>query len=249
MSTVGIIVQARATSTRLPGKVLKPIEGRTALAHVLHRCRSVRGVDVVCCAVAEGSVHDGVAEEAAACGAEVVRGSESDVLDRYHCAAERLNLATVLRVTSDCPLIDPDVCGRVLARLVTSCADYACNNMPPSFPHGLDCEAFTAAALARAAHHAVAPYEREHVTPWLRNADTIRRVSVEGPGGEIARLRWTLDYQEDFHFMTQLFSRLPAFPYIAGYEEVLRVVAGHPELTAINAFRHDENRMAGQAVR
>src|SRR5436190_1711245 len=89
----------------------------------------------------------------------------------------------VMRVTSDCPLIDPALCGEVLRRRSETGADYACNNMPPSFPHGLDCEAFTVEALRRADAEARGADDREHVTPWLRRASGIARASIKGPGG------------------------------------------------------------------
>ncbi|MBP1178465.1 cytidylyltransferase domain-containing protein [Methylobacterium sp. PvR107] len=245
MGTVGIVVQARESSTRLPGKVLKLIDQHTVLSHVLRRCKVVKGVDVVCCAVAEGSKHDRVADEALACGATVIRGSESDVLDRYRRAAEQLNLTEIIRVTSDCPLIDPGLCSQVLDALLSKRADYACNNMPPSFPHGLDCEAFTASALYQAAQNATLPDEREHVTPWLRTRTTIKRAFIVGPGGAIIKQRWTLDYEEDLQFMRRLFQILPKSLNVANYECVMQVIDQFPELQEINMRRRDSGRISG----
>lgn len=165
MSRTGVIVQARIGSSRLPGKVLMRLGDRTVLAHVLERCLAICGIDVVCCAVPDGPADDRVAEEARRSGAEVFRGSETDVLDRYYRAAATFRLDVILRVTADCPLLDPGVCGDVLSLRSAAGADYVCNNLPPSWPHGLDCEAMTFAWLERAAHEASQPYEREHVTP------------------------------------------------------------------------------------
>ena len=132
-----IIVQARMMSIRFPGKILKPLAGKTVLAHVLDRCKAVESADVICCAVADGSDSDPVAAEAERCGVVVSRGSEDDVLDRYYQAAKALDAGVIMRVTSDCPLIDPEVCQQVLKYRQSNDADYACNNIPPSWPNGL----------------------------------------------------------------------------------------------------------------
>ncbi|MCH8858929.1 MAG: glycosyltransferase family protein, partial [Proteobacteria bacterium] len=226
----------RMGSSRLPGKVLLPLQGRTVLDHVLTRCQAIRGVDAVCCAVPETSDSDPVAEEAERLGAIVVRGPEQNVLARYDRAARELGAEIVVRVTSDCPLTDPEVDAQVLELLRRTGADYAANNLEPDWPHGLDCEAFSAAALAEAAREARDPYQREHVTPWLREHPSLRRAHLPGPGGDVADLRWTLDYPEDLAFFTAVFEKL-APDREQGYEEVLEVLRAHPEITSINAHR------------
>ncbi len=241
--TIAAIVQARSASTRLPGKVMLPLQGHTVLAHVLARAARIPGVDVVCCAVPDHPSSEPIAAEARRAGAAVFRGSEDDVLARYLGAAEAVGADTVLRLTSDCPLIDPELCGRVLARLRESGADFATNNMPPSWPHGLDCEAFPTAVLARAATEARAADEREHVGPWMRRHPDLARVNVPGPGGARARLRWTLDHPEDYAFLVALFAHLPAWPRIATTAEILAVLDAHPDLVALNAARIDQGRL------
>lgn len=244
--TVAVIVQARFGSSRLPGKVLLPLGGAhgaasTVLAEVLRRCRAIPGVDVVCCAVPHGPLDDAVAELASAAGAQVSRGSEADVLDRYWQAARQVGADLVMRVTSDCPLIDPGLCGQVI-RLVEPGVDYASNNMPPGFPHGLDCEAFTARALGEAAATATESADREHVTPWLRRGDPARIRALAGPGGDLVRHRWTLDYPEDYVFLREVFGRLPdaaqgAPGAIPDWRQTLGV-AQDPALMRINESRH-----------
>ncbi len=241
--TVAAIIQARMGSSRLPGKVLLPLQGRTVLDHVLTRCQAIRGVDAVCCAVPETPDSDPVAEEAERFGAIVVRGPEQDVLARYDRAARELGAEIVMRVTSDCPLTDPEVDAQVLELLRRTGADYAANNLEPDWPHGLDCEVFYAAALAEAAREARDPYEREHVTPWLRNHPDLRRAHLPGPGGAIADLRWTLDYPEDLAFFSAVFEKL-APRRDQGYEEVLEVLRAHPEISRINARRRTARRNA-----
>lgn len=229
-----VIVQARYGSTRLPGKVLEDLAGHTVLEHVLHRCRAIPGADLVCCAVPIGASSDRVADEARRAGASVYRGDEHDVLARYYGAAREADATVVMRVTSDCPLIDPQVCGAVLRLRAERGADYVCNNMPRTGPHGLDCEAFTFAALERAAREASDASSREHVTPWLRSHPQLVRLNLPAePQG--LELRWTLDYPEDLAFLRALFPLLPPWPAIPASGEVMRILARHPEIARINA--------------
>lgn len=235
--TTAVIVQARLGSSRLPGKVLKHIAGGTVLAEVLRRCRAVPGVDLVVCAIPENEKDDPVAEEALRCGAVVTRGSESDVLDRYLQASKAVGADVVMRVTSDCPLIDPGVCGAVLALRAEKNTDYACNNLPPSFPHGLDCEAFTSDALELAWRKGTAPDDREHVTPWMRRSPEIRRATLAGPGGDFAHMRWTLDFPEDYEFFNAVFALMPTAKAISGWQDLATLLDQHREIVALNAQR------------
>jgi glutamate-1-semialdehyde 2,1-aminomutase/spore coat polysaccharide biosynthesis protein SpsF len=232
------IVQARMTSTRLAGKVLMPLAGKTVLWHVLTRCRAIPGADVVCCAVPDTVESEPVMQEAVAAGALVAKGPEFDVLRRYRDAAQQMGADVVMRVTSDCPVIDPGLCGQVLKARLHEGADYACNNMPRSWPHGLDCEAFTADALDQADREATDDFDREHVTPWLRRTGHLRRANVPGPGGAFADNRWTLDFPEDYAFFVALFEALPPLPHLASPAEIAHALQSHPEVAAINAARH-----------
>jgi spore coat polysaccharide biosynthesis protein SpsF len=244
MKTVAI-VQARATSTRLPNKVLLPLAGISVLGHVLRRVAATRGIDAVCCAVPEGSAHDAVAAEATRFGAAIFRGNENDVLARFAGAARALNAEVVMRVTSDCPLADPDICAQVIALRVARNADYACNNMPPSWPHGLDCEVFTTEALYRAERDATDPFQREHVTPWIRTCSGLARANLDGPGGEVSENRWTLDFPEDFQFFERLFALLPAYPALPRMEDVLAVLQCNTEIATINSRHFGVSRPEG----
>jgi spore coat polysaccharide biosynthesis protein SpsF (cytidylyltransferase family) len=236
------IVQARFHSSRLPGKTCLRLGEGTVLGEVLARCKAIPGIDAVCCAVADDGMSAPVAAEARRSGATVHLGAVEDVLARYLAAANAMQADIVLRVTSDCPLIDPALAGEVLAKLDGGKADYAANNMPPGFPHGLDCEAFTLEALKRAGEASREKAQREHVTPWLRSAEGIRRVAVEGPGGEFARQRWTIDWPEDYLFVHQVFDRLGGRR--PGWMEVAQLVAGEPALQSLNASRVDESRLS-----
>ena len=222
MARTVAVVQARMGSSRLPGKVMLPIRGRTVLAHVLERCGAIPGVHRLCCAVPQSPDCDLLADEARRAGAEIFRGDEHDVLDRYYWAAAALAAEVVLRVTADCPLIDPELCAEVLAVRTRESADYACNNQPRTWPHGLDCEAFTFEWLTRAWREARQPAEREHVTPYIRTHPEARRCNVPAPRPGLERYRWTLDTPSDFEHLKWLFAGIPAGPSGWRWQETLR---------------------------
>ena len=224
-------------STRLPGKVLKPVGQTTVLDHVLTRCRAIAGVDVVCCAVPDSADSDPVAAEARRIGVEIFRGSDHDVLDRYWQAARALKADVVMRITSDCPLIDPRVAAEVLALRIRENVDYACNNMPATWPLGLDCDALTFAWLDRAAREAKTPYDREHVTPYIRNHPESRKANFPCPESGVVQHRWTLDTQADLDFMRVLFPRLPPGPAGWDWRAPLALIAADPTLAHVDTSR------------
>ena len=241
MKTVAI-VQARLGSTRLPGKILKPLLGRSILLHVLDRCKKIPGVDSVCCATSDKQADNAVAEEAAYGGYYVFRGDENDVLKRYLGAARSLDAQRIVRITSDCPLIDPTVSGQVLKLLEHNGVDYACNNQPPEWPHGLDTEAFTREALEQTDRAAQKPSEREHVTPYMRTNEKFSRSSLPGPKGEAAQCRWTIDTPADLEFFQALFPLLPRGPEALDWRVVFEIVQSNPQVAKINA---GQDRFAG----
>jgi glutamate-1-semialdehyde 2,1-aminomutase/spore coat polysaccharide biosynthesis protein SpsF len=179
----------------------------------------------------------------------VFRGSQHDVLARYDGAARAVGADIVMRVTSDCPLIDPGVAGAVLRLLDEAGADYACNTMPPLWPHGLDCEAFRADHLARAAREADAAYDREHVTPWLRRHADLRRANLDGPGGGAERHRWTLDHAQDYAFFAALWGAMGELAGWATTAEIVAFLAERPEIVALNRGLVDETRLNDRSHR
>ena len=225
-------------STRLPGKVLLDLNGRSVLSYVIDRCRAVKNADVVCCAIPNNSESDPVAWEAKNCGSVVYRGSEQDVLDRYFQAAKWLDAKVILRVTSDCPMIDPEVCEAVLDRRAAEDADFATNNMPPSWPHGLDCEAMKFEWLERAWLESTMPQDREHVTMFIRRHKKAHKLNVESPGGSYLQHRWTLDYPEDLEYMRALFAKIPSEHTLPTMKQMLGILDAHPEISAINNMHH-----------
>lgn len=237
-----VVAQARADSSRLPGKVLMPAGGMPVLAQVVRRAKAIPGVNAVCLATSDRPVDDPVAAAGEAAGAVVFRGSADDVLSRYAGAAEKLQADTVMRLTCDCPLLDPQLCGEVAALRERAEADYASNVEPPLWPHGLDCEIFTRAALELAQASAVDAADREHVTLWLRHAPTVRRAHLPGPGGELAMQRWTLDYPEDYALVKHVLDAFSSSREIPDWRAVMAYLRDHPDVAGLNAMRRDPAR-------
>ena len=233
MKTVAII-QARMGSTRLPDKVLADLAGKPVLAWVVRAARATLGVDDIWVATSTAAGDDAIAAWCQANGTSFHRGSESDVLDRYAGAAKSSDADVVIRLTADCPLLDPAVIGQTVRLRAMTGADYASNIDPPTWPDGLDCEVVTAAALRAAAAEATRPSDREHVTPFIRNNRarfTAETLIAPLPG--LAVERWTLDTVDDLSFLSALTARLPA-DRPPSYLEVLAVLDGEPQLREIN---------------
>ncbi len=236
MRTVAI-VQARMGSTRLPGKVLADLDGRPLLALVLERTAAAPGLDAVAVATPDLPRDDAIAGFCAGENVACVRGSETDVLDRYHRAAAELHADVVVRITADCPLIDPEVVGRLLALRTDQQLDYAGNAtgaLPPGrhrFPDGLDCEVFTAATLDRAWRESTDPADREHVTLFMGRDDRLRRGVLEAEH-DFGNERWTVDHPDDLALVRAIVERLGRR---AGYREILQLLEREPELRQINA--------------
>ena len=239
MRPVIAIVQARMTSTRLPGKILKPLAGAPLLVRVIERVQRIAGLDGVAVAVPEGAAHDAVAEAAARLPEVLVtRGPEEDVLRRTAMAAKTAGARTVMRITSDCPLIDPAVSAAVLAAYLAAGdtgLSYARTAIERGFPLGFDTEVFAAASLFEADSEAVDAYEREHVTPFIwRRPERYPALLLDH---EPDRRGWRLvvDTAEDYKMVRTVYDLLypgtPAF----GFSDLQGLFAARPDILAINA--------------
>lgn len=230
------IVQARMTSTRLPGKVLMDICGKPALAHVIERLKRVPEIDAIVVATTTGHRDDAVHALARDLGVDGFRGDETDVLGRFAGAARAARADIVVRVTGDCPLLDPSVVGRVIAERANSGADYASNTLRRGYPIGMDAEAFLATALHAADQEALAEDEREHVTPFVyRHGERFHLENVAAPP-DLKRpdLRLTLDTAEDLDLIRAVFDALyPQNPTFT-LADVLALIDARPELAEIN---------------
>ncbi|WP_303673658.1 glycosyltransferase family protein [Vampirovibrio chlorellavorus] len=236
-----IIVQARMTSTRLPGKVLMPVLGKPLLAYELERLQRCQQADALMVATTINASDDPVVALCQELNVPVFRGSEQDVLSRYHGAAQQIKAETVVRVTADCPLIDPAVVDAVIAHFkaaqkgTQSVLDYASNTLVRSYPRGLDVEVFSRSALEIAHQEAMEPAHREHVTPFFyQNPQRFRLASLEAPKNW-GHHRWTVDTPEDFELARRILEALyPIKPNFA-CRDVLALLEQHPEWVALNA--------------
>lgn len=233
MRNVVLIIQARTGSTRLPGKVRKLILGKPMLAHQIERIAHAKKVDTIVVATTTTEADTPVAELAASLGVRVFRGSEHDVLARMYEAAKEARATTVVRITGDCPLMDPQVVDEVIERFEQEKVAYTLT--PANYPEGLDCEVFSFEALEMAHTNALLPSEREHVTPYIRShkelfaVDTPWKVGVQ----DNSRMHWSVDTQADFEFVTAIFESL--YPHNPRFtkDDVLALLAQKPELLSL----------------
>ncbi|MBN2400141.1 MAG: glycosyltransferase family protein [Candidatus Aminicenantes bacterium] len=234
MKTVAII-QARMSSTRLPGKVLMDLCGQTVLERVVRRIQCCRYVDEIIVATSTLPANDEIEAKCRQMHVPVFRGSESDVLDRFFKAAIAHNADICVRVTADNPLIDPALSDEIIRQFkqANPPVDYASNKIPPSYPQGLDTEVFTIDALKRTWQHASLPYEREHVTIFIyEHPDQFRLLNIMSDVGR-ADWRWTLDALEDLEFIRQIYARLgPTNGFT--WQQVVDLLKKEPALCTIN---------------
>ncbi|RUS43050.1 cytidylyltransferase domain-containing protein [Cohnella sp. AR92] len=234
MSTV-IIIQARMGSTRLPGKVMVKLNGRHVLQHVIERCRRVKLADKVIVATTDNNEDDAIEAFCLTLDVPCYRGSEQDVLGRYYEAAVLHHATVVVRVTSDCPLLDPEICDKVISMLHNSEeAVYCSNDLERTFPRGLDVEVFRMSALQEAYRTAREPYQREHVTPYIYEANSPDFLLCLKNEENLSHHRWTLDTEEDMKFMIELFKRMDTGTEDYSWKSVVPIINRHPDISSIN---------------
>lgn len=245
MRTVAII-QAHMGSTRLPGKVMLDLGGQPVLRRVVDRASRILGVDEVVVACATLPADDVLEEAGRGWGVPVFRGSDDDVLHRFVGAARAHEADVCMRITSDCPLLDPGVSGEILRRFheAGGAVEYASNKIPQSFPRGLDTEVFTREALERAACEAAEPYQRAHVTIYMyEHPERFRLLSVTSDVDR-SDWRWTLDTPEDLRFLREVFLRLGSNPSFT-YRDVVALLEREPNLREINSHVRQKDAFLG----
>ena len=238
------VVQARVGSTRLPGKVLLPLGGQTVLERLLERVQRARQTGLVVLATTTDPRDDRFEDLARHTGVLCFRGHPTDLLDRHYQAAARLGAGHLVKIPSDCPLIDPAVIDQVLETYFEAgCFDYASNLHPATFPDGNDVEVATFAALETAWREARAPADREHTTPFLwQRPDRFRIGNVCCTAGDFAAShRVVLDYREDYDVICAVFDGLRGLDPHFGVLDVVRFLDVHPEIAALNAHRRGDS--------
>ena len=242
-ANIGIITQARSTSSRLPGKVLIKVGDATILSHHIKRLQS-SGFEIFI-ATTENSSDDPIAAFCTENNYPFFRGSESNVLDRYYKTAKKFNLDIIIRVTSDCPLIDGNVIKSAVAEYLLLNDDevYLSNGIERTFPRGFDFEIFSLSLLEDAWRNATEDFEKEHVTPYLYQGKN-KRIKIKQflHNTDKSRYRLTLDTKEDYELLRILIEDYHADK--KSVDEIISIMDNHPELSQIN--KDVEQKKLGQ---
>ena len=226
------IVQARMGSTRLPNKVMKPIGGFPMIEVLLARLACAEQVSEIMVATSVDPRNQLLADHVDALGYKCYRGSENDVLDRYLQAAKSVSADVLVRITGDCPLVDPTLVDVAIRQFEASKVDYFSNTAPPTFPDGLDIEVFTLAALEKAAQETSKAYDHEHVTPYLRESGRFKQASMQH-SEDLSGLRWTVDELADYDVVSKVFAHFAPDIHFS-WQQVLQLQRSQPEIFNAN---------------
>lgn len=227
------IIQARTGSTRLPNKVLKKIENKPVLQHVIERVSESKLLDELVVATTISYDDLKIVELCAKLGIRVYCGSEEDVLDRYYQAAKLVQADNVIRITADCPLHDSNIIDRVVQTHINEDSDYTSNILKETFPDGLDCEIIKYTILEEAWKNAKLASEREHVTPYIKQQKNYKKSLVIN-NKNYGNYRWTLDTEQDFIFISSVYKELYKNNPHFKYENIINLLEEKPELCQIN---------------
>ena len=234
MGKVVAVIQARIGSTRLPKKVLKKIVGKPMLWHVVNRVKKAKLADEVVLATTFKEEDKPLLELARKSGVKSFAGSEEDVLDRYFQATTKFGADVIVRVTADCPLIDPEVVDKVIKRFSDGGFDYVSNIVKPTYPDGLDVEVFSYNALKAAWGGAKRSSEREHVTAYIRSHPEMFKIGSVEYEKNLSEMRWTVDTEKDLKFVREVYKRLYKKGGVFLMKDVLKLLEKQPKLAEIN---------------
>ena len=233
---IGVIVQARMSSTRLPGKVMMEILGKPLLWHTINRLRQSKRIEKIIIATTDNNSEKKIVELSIDNNIDFFCGNEEDVLDRYYQAALKFNIDHIVRITADCPVIDPQVVDKVIVAYLNNLGnvDYASNTHPPTYPDGLDTEIFSFDALETASKEAKKKFQREHVTPFLwEQHDRFKQINVENDE-DLSFLRWSVDEEKDFIFIENIFQELFPKKEIFLMNDIIDLLMRKSKLIEIN---------------
>jgi spore coat polysaccharide biosynthesis protein SpsF len=234
---VVLIVQARMGSTRLPAKVLKEVLEKPLLAYQIERLCQVKNAAQVMIATTTNLEDQAIVEFCRQAHVPLYRGSEDDVLDRYYQAAKALDADVVVRISGDCPLIDPAVVDFVINFYISHYPtyDYVSNTLERTYPRGMDVEVFSFKALEKAVQEACKKEEREHVTPYLYEHPELFNLGSVVRGPDVSQYRWTVDTDEDFDLISLILKALYPISPQFNMQDVFNLLKAHPEWSLINA--------------
>lgn len=228
-----LIIQARVGSTRLPNKVLKQLAGRPMLQFIIERVKYAKTIDGFLVATTNKERDNAIEELCKLLHINCYRGSENDVLDRYYQAAKIYSPQNVIRITADCPLIDPEIIDKIVSVHMAGNYDYTSNTLVETYPDGLDTEVMRYTALEKAWENALLSSEREHVTPYIKFKGDFRKFSVERIPS-LADKRWTVDTERDFIFISKICDSLFSEKELFLIEDILRYIDNNQQIENIN---------------
>ena len=239
-SGIVTVIQARTASTRLPNKVMRPLAGKPLLMRMVQRVLAAELTGKVVVATSTDPSDDAIMRLCHDAGYDCFRGSAEDLLDRHYMAGKQFDASAVIKIPSDCPLIDPQIIDRVISYFYNHPGqfDYASNLHPATYPDGNDVEIMTMEALETAWREAKRPLEREHCTPFLwDNPQRFRIGNVKWESGLDYSMshRWTIDYEEDYRFINAVYDALFPVNPVFGLDDILNLLAAHPEIESLNS--------------
>jgi len=229
---IGCIIQARLGSTRLPRKVLLNLDkSNSTLYYVINQLKSCKKIDKIVVATTDLKEDNLIEEFVKNLAVDCFRGNEKDVLDRYYSCAKEFGFDYIVRITADCPLIDPEIVDKIIESFDSDKEDYISNTLKNTFPKGLDTEVFTFEALERAWRESELPSDREHVTYFIRNNSSFKIKNFKNDN-DLSKFRWTLDEKEDLEFIREILKRIQKRPVLMS--DVISVLEKEPQLSEIN---------------
>jgi spore coat polysaccharide biosynthesis protein SpsF len=233
LSKTTVIIQARTGSTRLPKKVLAKIQNQYLVEHVINRVKSTKNIDQIILATTnkeEDKILLKIAKKNNIIG---YAGEVNNVLKRYFKCAEKFNADPIIRITADCPLIDPIIIEKILKFFQRNTFDYVTNTLPPTFPDGLDVEIFSFDSLKKSYNKAKLKSEKEHVTPYIRNHKKLFKTFNLKHNLDLSQHRWTVDEKLDLKFVRLIYAKMKPEKFF-GMKEILSIIDKNPILSNIN---------------
>jgi spore coat polysaccharide biosynthesis protein SpsF len=224
------ILQARMSSSRLPGKIMSPINGTPMIGLQIQRIRRARSIDQLIVATTDNPTDDVLALYLQSIGVDIYRGSLEDVYSRFVGVLETHESEVLLRLTGDCPLVMPELIDQMVEDFLSKDLDYISNTLKPTFPDGLDIEIISTSAFSRLANYELSDLEREHVTMGLYRRPSVFSLANFENGRDLSEERWTVDYAEDFDFVAEIFAGFKGCEASFGLDDVLRFLKENPEI-------------------
>jgi len=240
---LGCIIQARMGSTRLPGKVMRLLDGTNpSILFTIQQLKNCPNIDKIIVATTTHSEDDQIELFCKKIGIDVFRGNSDDVLLRYYDCAQSFSLDSIIRVTADCPLIDPSIVEKAISIFKNNNYDYVTNTYQRTYPDGNETELFSFSALQKANSLAKLPSEREHVTPFFKNNQNIFKIFNFEHETNLSELRWTMDYEEDAVLISAIIKKIEKRPFTMN--EILNVFETEPDLIKINEGHYPNEAFA-----